>query len=159
MASTIDINAKNRKGRTALWNATRQGHDQVASRLLIEEDVQVNSTGTGESTDWSTSLHHAVEEGNLALVHQLLTKPTADPNVSDEHGQTPLWRDNSGRALVDAAKSANEYEIVCLLTNGRHHCPAVIFAEVAVIVILIPILFLLSLASVVRRVLARVCFL
>ncbi|OJJ52018.1 hypothetical protein ASPSYDRAFT_96006 [Aspergillus sydowii CBS 593.65] len=178
MASTIDINARNRRGCTALWNATRQGHHQVASRLLIEDDVQVNSTGTGESTDRSTSLHHAVDEGNLALVHQLLTKSTADPNVSDEDGRTPLWwaasdgdqllvrsllddprterhrKDNSGRAPVDAVKSGNEDEIVCLLTNCHHRCPGDIFAEVVLIVILVPILLLLSLASVVGRALA-----
>lgn len=183
MSRTIDINVQNRRGCTALWNATRQGHHQVASRLLIEDDVQVNSTGTGESTDRSTSLHHAVDEGNLALVHQLLTKSTADPNVSDEDGRTPLWwaasdgdqllvrsllddprterhrRDNRGRAPVDAAKSGNEDEIVCLLTNCDHHCPADICAMVVLIVILIPSLLLLSLASVVGRALARVCIL
>ena len=152
MAKTIDINAQNRKGRTALWNATRQGHGRIASRLLIEEDVEVNAIGTGESTERSTSLHHAVEERNLALVHQLLTKSTADPNVPDEDGCTPLWwaayagdllivmsllddprtqphiRDNNGLTPVDIARSRNEYEAVCLLTNCRHHCPGVIFA-------------------------------
>ncbi|KAL4805681.1 ankyrin repeat-containing domain protein [Aspergillus unguis] len=178
MASTININAQNMKGCMALWNATCQRHDQVASCLLIENDMQVNSTGTGESMDQSTSLHHAVEEGNLALVHQLLNKSTADPNVSDEDGRTPLWwaaydgdqllvrslldnprterhrRDNSGRAAVDAAKSCNEDNIVCLLTNCHYHCPTETFVEGVLIVILIPILLLLSLASVVKRALA-----
>ncbi|KAI3120541.1 hypothetical protein CBS147326_9425 [Penicillium roqueforti] len=102
---------------------------------------------------------------------------------SDEEGRTPLWwaaydgdqllvrsilddprterhrRDNRGRAPVDAAKFGNEYEIVCLLTNCRHHCPANICAAVVLIVILIPILLLLSLASVVGRALARICIL
>ena len=91
MANTIDINAQNRKGHSVLWNATRQGHGQIASRPLIGEDVEVNAIGTGESTERSTSLHHAVEERNLALVHQLLTKSTADPNVPDEDGRAPLW--------------------------------------------------------------------
>jgi ankyrin repeat protein len=183
MASAIDCNAKNRKGRTALWNATRQGHDQVASRLLIGEDLEVNSTATGESTDRSTSLHHAVKARSLALVYQLLAKSSADPNVPDEGGRTPLWwaaavgdlllvmslrddprtqpdiRDHNGLAPVDIARSRNDHEVVRLLTNCRHHCPAVIFAEVVMIVILIPILLLLSLASVVRRALARVCIL
>ncbi|KAF7595972.1 hypothetical protein BBP40_004118 [Aspergillus hancockii] len=91
MASTIDIDAQNRKDRTALWNATRQGHDQVASRLLVEARVNVNCMGTRELGDRSTSLPHAVKARNLALVHQLLTKSTADPNVPDEDGRTPLW--------------------------------------------------------------------
>lgn len=135
--------------------------------------MQVNSTGTGESTDRLTSLHHAVDEGNLALVHQLLTKFTTDPNVSDEVGRTPLWwaasdgdqllvrsllddprterhrKDNSGRAPVDAVKSGNKDEIVCLLTYCYHRCPGDIFAELVLIVILVPTLLLLSLASVV----------
>lgn len=158
MTDTIDINAQNRKGRTALWYATRQGHDQVASRLLIEEDVEVNAIGTGETTERSTSLHHAVEERNLALVHQLLAKSTADPNMPDEDGRTPLWwavdagdqllvisllddlrtqphiRDNSGMAPVDIARSRNKYEIVCLLSDCRHYCPRGMFAEAVILV-------------------------
>lgn len=149
MTSTIDINVQNSKGRTALWNATCQGHNQVASRLLLEEDVDVNCTGTSDSTDWSTSLHHAVKARNPALVHQLLAKSTTDPNVPDEDGWTPLWwaaavgdlllvmsllddprtqphiRDNSGMAPVDIARSRNHYEVVYLLTNCQHCCPSI----------------------------------
>jgi ankyrin repeat protein len=153
MSSTVHINAKNRKGRTALWNATIEGHGQVASRLLLEEDVDVNCTGTSDSTDWSTPLHHAVEARNLALVHQLLAKSTTDPNVPDEDGRTPLWwaaavgdlllvmsvlddrraqphiGDNSGMAPVDIASSRNKCEVVSLPMNSHHHCPGVIFAK------------------------------
>lgn len=90
MASTIDVDAKNGKGHTALWNATQECYDQVASRLLLE-DVDVNCTGTSDLTDRLTPLHHAVKARNRALVHQLLAKATADPNVPDEGGRTPLW--------------------------------------------------------------------
>lgn len=65
----------------------------------------------------------------------------------------------SGWVPVDAAKSGDEDEIVCLLTNCDHHCPADIFTEVALIVFIIPFLLLLSLESVVRLAFARVCIL
>ncbi|KAJ1713278.1 hypothetical protein NYO67_4564 [Aspergillus flavus] len=163
MASTVHISVKNEKGRTALWNATRQGHDQVASRLLLEEDVEVNCTGTSDSTDRSTSLHHAVKARNLALVHQLLAKSTTDPNVSDWYGRTPLWwaaavgdlllvmsllddrrtqphiRDNSGTAPVDIARSRNKYDVVSLLMNGRHHYPGVIFAKAVALYLMVAV--------------------
>ena len=66
---------------------------------------------------------------------------------------------HSGWVPVDAAKSGDEDEIVCLLTNCDHHCPADIFTEVALIVFIIPFLLLLSLESVVRLAFARVCIL
>jgi hypothetical protein len=82
---------------------------------------------------------------------QLLVRSLLDDPRTERHR-----RDNSGRAPVDAAKSGNKYEIICLLTNCRHHYYIVIIGEVVVIIILIPILLLFSLASVVRRALARV---
>ncbi|RJE18570.1 Ankyrin repeat protein [Aspergillus sclerotialis] len=149
-------------------NTTRQGHGQIASRLLIKEDVEVNTIGTGESTERSTSLHYTVEERNLALVHQLLAKSTADPNVPDKDRQTPLWwavnagdpllvislledprtqrytKDKSGRTPVDVAKSRCDHDLLYLLSNCRYYCPAVMFAEA---VILSPVLFLLYLVA------------
>lgn len=163
MASTGHINEKNKKGRTALWNATIEGYDQVASRLLLEEDVDVNCTGTSDSMDLSTSLHHAVKARNLALVHQLLAKSTTDPNVPDGYGRTPLWwaaavgdlllvmsllddrrtqpyiRDNSGTAPVDIAKSRNKYDVVSLLMNGHHHCPEVILTKAVLLYLLVAV--------------------
>ncbi|KAF7166682.1 hypothetical protein CNMCM6106_002398 [Aspergillus hiratsukae] len=95
----IDINARDIKGRTPLWWATKNNNSAVAKRLLAENGLDINAASVGGSTP----LHHAVNRGNMMIVHSLLAEDRLDPNIPDKAGLTPLGcaARNGDRKMVD----------------------------------------------------------
>ncbi|KAL3247383.1 hypothetical protein ABHI18_012416, partial [Aspergillus niger] len=65
--SNIYIHVEDRYGCTPLWYATRNGHYNVALKLLEESNVIVN-----------------------ALVQRLLAQTALNPNITDHYGRSPL---------------------------------------------------------------------
>jgi ankyrin repeat protein len=82
-----DINARDRDDWTPLYmcvlHATSEEHVEVAQMLLERGAVVDARTNLGR-----TSLHRAVETGNIQLA-RLLLEHGADVNVRDESGETP----------------------------------------------------------------------
>lgn len=77
-------NATSEEGRTALHEASFNGHLEIV-KILIEKGVNVNA----KAKDGSTSLHEASKEGFFDVVEFLIEKG-ADIEVQDKQGRTPL---------------------------------------------------------------------
>jgi ankyrin repeat protein len=109
MKSGIDINARDIKGRTPLWWATKNNHSVVAKRLLAENDLDINAASVGGSTP----LHHAVNRANRMIVYSLLAEDRLDPNTPDKTGLTPLGcaARNGDRNMVDLLLTREDIRI------------------------------------------------
>ena len=72
--------------RNLLMNCILEGKENYA-KLLIEEGINLEY----QDTLGYSALHFAVQENNLNVV-QLLIGKNANVNISDNNGNTPLWR-------------------------------------------------------------------
>ncbi|KAI0485805.1 hypothetical protein F4859DRAFT_528751 [Xylaria cf. heliscus] len=101
-----DVNVTDNDNRTALWWATRYGHQTVVKLLLTTDGIDPNLT----DTEGLTPLHYAVRDENEAItklllaneryamekeseamVKLLLTNERVDPNLKNAtRGETPL---------------------------------------------------------------------
>ncbi|KAF4337557.1 ankyrin [Fusarium beomiforme] len=80
----VDVNSKDRHGRTPLSLAAMRGHKAVIKLLLATEGVDVNS----KDRHGRTPLSRAAENGHEAVAKLLLAKTSA--NTEDNVGRTPL---------------------------------------------------------------------
>ncbi len=90
-----------------VWAAANGRLDAV--RRLVELGFDVNALGRGDAPieqPWSTALHHAAGDGNLAMA-QLLLDLGADPSIRDARfDATPLgWAEHEGRPELIALLS------------------------------------------------------
>jgi ankyrin repeat protein len=90
-----------------VWAAANGRLDAV--RRLVELGFDVNALGRGDvpiEQPWSTALHHAAGDGNLAMA-QLLLDLGADPSIRDARfDATPLgWAEHEGRPELIALLS------------------------------------------------------
>ncbi|TFK25658.1 hypothetical protein FA15DRAFT_617116, partial [Coprinopsis marcescibilis] len=86
LGSTLDINAKDANGRTALAHAVSRGSREIVTMLLEVKGVDCNCVDT---RGW-TPLMIAVESGRDAVVALLLELQGVDYNCVDAKGQTAL---------------------------------------------------------------------
>jgi ankyrin repeat protein/tetratricopeptide (TPR) repeat protein len=101
---TVELEAKNAAGITALLLALRKGHDEVASCLLTAgSDV----TTAGHNGD--TALHSAVDSGKSTLVERILVLQTVELEAKNRIGET---------ALLVALGKGYEEVVSSLLTAG-----------------------------------------
>ncbi len=101
--NSLDVNAKDRDGRTALRKAAGEGRLKVV-KLLLQRGADVNA----KDEDGRTALMCAAIRGHAAVVKLLLDKG-ADVNAKDKAGWT---------ALTDAAWGGNPEVVKLLLAKG-----------------------------------------
>ncbi|KAL9048114.1 MAG: hypothetical protein Q9162_007855 [Coniocarpon cinnabarinum] len=102
----VIVNAKDSRGRTALQQAARGGHEAVVQLLLATGQVNIDSKNdVGE-----TALQQAAEGGHEAVVQLLLATGQVDVNSKDKYGWT---------ALQWAAQGGHKAVVKLLLATGR----------------------------------------
>jgi len=97
LASGVDVDAKDRKGRTALQRAVWRGHKD-AVELLIEKGADVNA----KFPNHITALHLVADKGYQDLAELLISKG-AEVDAKTKDGLTPLFMALS-RNHIDMAK-------------------------------------------------------
>jgi ankyrin repeat protein len=103
----IDVDSKDDDGRTPLWWAAQNGHDEAILMFLLDTgkvDVDL------KDKNGRTPLWCAAQNGHEAIVKLLVQTGKADMNLKDEYGRTPLcW----------AAQNGNEGMVKLLLDTGK----------------------------------------
>ena len=118
-----DLNAKNRRGSTALHWAI---HDEGKVRLLLAKGAQINA----RQAQGRTPLFLAAMLGDSVLSMRLLLVGGADPNLASANGQTPLMMATRGNvegvrlliekgAEVNAKDGAGETALMAACTSGN----------------------------------------
>ena len=102
LEADANVNEKGRYGRTALMNASRNGHLQVVQELLKVEGINVNE----KNNDGNTALILASLHGRLQVVQELLK--VEGININDTN--------NSGMNARALAEDRGHHQIVALLT-------------------------------------------
>ncbi|KAI9147082.1 ankyrin repeat protein [Paramyrothecium foliicola] len=139
----LNINAQDKRGRTALYVAVEQRNLKLFRTLLRKSPNLALQDNLG-----FTVLHLAVEQHNLQLVKALLEHSTDYLNITDHHGRTAMHiaterghedlvnkllrkgadlnlADNLGRtALLLAAENGNKNVVDLLLRNGADQSQA-----------------------------------
>ena len=82
----IDINARDRDGRTALMSAV-SNHNLEIARLLVQRGIDANAA---DKEEW-TALHFAAQVRDGVMVGELVAAGAA-LEAKDVNGNTPLWR-------------------------------------------------------------------
>ena len=104
---TIDINARDSRGQTALSLAAEAGNMDVVSFLLEVDGVDPNTVDT---VFRRTPLSWAAAGGHVGIVRLLVMTFGVDVNARDSYGRTPLWR----------AASAGHVEVMRVLLRVPH---------------------------------------
>ena len=100
-----DVNQKDETGKTALMEASRRGHKEIAV-LLIQKVADVNQK---DDYGW-TALMWTSRKGRNEIV-ELLIQNGADVNVKDYKGRNAVMiakDEKTRRAIIDAVKNRNE---------------------------------------------------
>jgi len=109
IAEGIDVNARDKGGKTPLQNSVRYGHRDVAELLISEgADVNVEFNALGEGG--MSLLHLAAWHGNKDVTDLLIAKGL-NVNVKNENGATPLLT-SAWRGHKEVAKT--------LIASGAH---------------------------------------
>jgi ankyrin repeat protein len=117
VAAGADVNARDKRGSTALYRASECGHTAVVTALLACPGVNVNLADVG---GW-TPLIEASCYGHTAVVAALLACPAVDANAASGGGYTPLYcASHFGHTSVVAALLAHPGILVnAAATDGR----------------------------------------
>jgi ankyrin repeat protein len=95
LAGTVDLNARDPDGNSALHRAARfEGRAEIV-RLLIEAGASVNARNASDETP----LHQAAGRRCSEYV-ALLLESGADPNARDRFGQTPLFLSDADQPTI-----------------------------------------------------------
>ena len=106
-ATSLDVNAANASGRTALMRAAYVGRTEMVAALLAAPGLNVNAA---DRYGW-TALMLAADGGHAAVVTALLAAPGLDVNAADGDGRT-------ARAL---ARARGHVRIASLLRADRRY--------------------------------------
>src|SRR5207245_1004093 len=108
-----DVHARNELGETALHLAARFNHERAVELLLRHgADANAQSAGRSSSKDenaiynhgW-TPLHEACEQGNMAVVRQLLaSRARMDLRTKTGQSAVDLARENGHRLFCSSFK-------------------------------------------------------
>ena len=101
----VDINLQNKEGITCLIAATQYNREKVVKLLLGQININVNSA----DENGYTALHHACENGSIAIVKRLIKKK------ADVH----LYTCDESTPLKLAVKHDNQNLINVLLSTGE----------------------------------------
>jgi len=128
----VDINARDKHGRTALSWAAQNGREAAVKLLLETGKANVAS----KDKRGRTALSWAAERGRDAVVKLLLETGKADVESRDENGWTALWwaaqrgREAAVKLLLETGKadvdSKDEYGQAALLYAARSGHKAVV---------------------------------
>ncbi len=94
---SINVNAINKEGNTALMLASIKGHAKTIDALLEDPNLDVNV----RNTDGITALMLAAANGYVAAVRSLANDARIDVNVATKSGRTALiWAADRGYAKI-----------------------------------------------------------
>ncbi|XEV04522.1 hypothetical protein FSHL1_009809 [Fusarium sambucinum] len=117
----IDINAKDRRGYTAiLVAATMKAFDRVT--VFLDAGADINAT----DNDGSTLLHHCIE--NEAILGRMLDKNIVDVNAKNQLGNTALYTAVKAKAcgivkrLLNAGACSNIRDVVMAIKVESYEC-------------------------------------
>ena len=82
----VDLDSKDKDGRTPLSLAARIGHEAVVKLLLAKDGVDPDS----EDICGRTPLSYTAGNGHEAVVELLLAKDDVDPDSTNDEDRTPL---------------------------------------------------------------------
>ncbi|KAL4807903.1 ankyrin repeat-containing domain protein [Aspergillus unguis] len=114
--SRVDVNYRDRSGRTALMWALTHGHEDLISLLLRHgADPDMLDPNTGKA-----AISTAVEGYSLRMVQALLASDRVNPNLTDSTGASPLWTAlrSCGRHVLGALLARTDLDVMC--TDRRH---------------------------------------
>ena len=131
----VDVDARNKKGETALIEAARRGHYEIVRLLVYEgadvnaasnifDSIIINNNGTRDKCGGYTSLILAAMLGHFDIA-RLLIDAGADIDAVDVCGETPLLHSvrcgypNIAKLLIDAGADVNVAEGVMDARRGR----------------------------------------
>jgi ankyrin repeat protein len=124
LAKGVDVNAKDKDGRTALMLASWKGQVEVVKELLAK-----SADANAKDNYGGTALMFAAQEDHTETVQALLSKG-ADVNAADKEGNTPLHYAAAtgnlvitnwvGPYLFEAVTHGNKTTIDLLLANGAN---------------------------------------
>ena len=98
-------------GRSALWNAVRDGKLEEVRRLLADHADPNASDDEG----W-TPLHIAAQNGGVDAT-KLLLEHGANPNSIDHHGNGPLWYAGNEVARINT-RTQGSFDVLGLLLRA-----------------------------------------
>ena len=107
LSSGVDVNARNRYGRTALYASLhRKGHEEIV-KLLLLHGADVNAI----TNDGETALMFASEKGHGEIVDLLLSSgANANPKTNDGRTALMVALGNGDDAIVNLLLSTNEVD-------------------------------------------------
>ena len=85
---TLDLNARDSQGMTALHYAVQRGEAEMVKTLLAQAGIKVNLLNARDSQGM-TALHYAVQRGEAEMVKTLLAQAGIKVNLLNGHRRTP----------------------------------------------------------------------
>ena len=118
---SVDVNAKDEYGNTALMKAARRGNTAIVELLLAVPGIDVNAQGNYGGT----ALMEAAGGGDTEIVRLLLASPGIDVNAKDEYGNTALITaaGNGDTAVVELLLAAPGIDVNVAAGADCEHTP------------------------------------
>lgn len=105
---SVDVNHKNREGKTPLHIAVRKGNQEIIAELLKIPNIDPNI----RDNDGSSALHLAVVSRGIETVRTLVSCETTNPNLANNDGDYPI-------DLAFQADCLERKEICSILINSN----------------------------------------
>ena len=109
-----DVNAKDKKGQTALHIAATGGHSQFVQTLL-NNHAEIEAEDNGDNGG-QTALHRAAAFGKWAVL-RILLENGANQNAEDDLQRTPIY-------IAEHAAQTIDYEVCVWIFDHGHHINA-----------------------------------
>ena len=106
---SININAKDKDGKTAIHIAAQKGHDVILKTLYrYNPSFDINS----RDNDMRTPLHWAASTNREEIVSYLVKDPSIDINLPDKNGRTPVFlaAENNYLSLLNIITSCDRFD-------------------------------------------------